>query len=192
MNKDVEKRSMEIGSQEIIEDRVEQLLSKLPQICPKLKKVSNTTQLDSVLGKEGNSNNISCYVCNKELSNDDEKVVNILTDMTSRMNSVGNILGTIFKTSSVTWDSCYLCCACFVIIDRYDNLRAELTRIEAEMGSSLFTTQQEREVRFLFGNKTSYKPDKEIWLSPVSVSVTPVSASQDESQPVNQLAYSQH
>ena len=100
MDKDITEKAMEIESQGHIEDRVHKLLSKLPQICPKLKKVSNTSQLNGENGKAGNYKEKSCYVCNKGLDQDDEKVVNILTDVTSRMNSVGNILGTIFKTSS--------------------------------------------------------------------------------------------
>ena len=112
-------------------------------------------------------------------------MVNIHTDMTSRLNNIGNILGTIFKMRSVTWNNSFLCCACFVIIDHYDNLLTELTRIEAEMISSLSSSQQERESRYLFDELTGFK---QIWLSQVSVSVTSGSASQYESQLVDLLS----
>ena len=146
------------AAQEIIDDRMVKLLGKLPQICPKIKKLYKETQVSTGPGMDDKT----CYVCNRTLAQQD-KVVNILTDVTSAMNKVGDILVNIFKTTNVTWKSCHsLCSACFVMIDRFDNLQSELSRIEAEMISSLSTSQQVREQRFLYGEMTNCKLP--VWL----------------------------
>ena len=176
MNKNIH-RMEHTAAQEFIEDRMVNILEKLPQICPRIKNISKETGLETVCGKNDNN----CYVCNKILVSAEEKVVNILSDVTSRMNSVIDILSTIFKTSNVTTDSNhYLCSACFVMIDRFDNLQAELGRIEAEMSNNLATSQQLREQRFLYGEQKDC--NQNVWLSGISVRLN-----QDEPQPVNLL-----
>eukprot|EP00092_Neocalanus_flemingeri_P030771 GFUD01033420.1.p1 GENE.GFUD01033420.1~~GFUD01033420.1.p1 ORF type:complete len:904 (+),score=181.26 GFUD01033420.1:107-2713(+) len=156
------------------------LLNKLPPICPKIRRMTKSSQLDFSHKKtmmRGSSDNISCYICNITIARDDlDKTVNILSDVTSRRNNVSNVLGTILKTTYIAENKSILCTSCYASIDHYDNLHAELSSIETEMLRILATTQQEREARYLYGELCQKEMDKQVWLSRVSVRLTSDSA----------------
>ena len=163
-----------------------ELVSKLPQIYPKIRRITKSSpshmSCTEEKGIQRSEKDSFCYVCDKSVAKDGpEKTVNILTDITSRMNRVSNVLGLILKTSYVTENTSCLCISCFASIDQYDNLQCELSSLEIDMVRRLATSQQEREARYIYGemNETEHVDMQNVWLSRVSVRVTQDSAQSD-------------
>lgn len=150
-----------------VESKMNELLEKLPQLCPKVQRVESSGEVSNSR-VEDRSVDINCFICNSVLLQKRDKQIHIMSDLTSRMTSVKNILNNIIKRE-VTEGS--LCVYCYKNIDSYEQLHAELARLESDLVGKLTVSQKLREASFSFDENVLKQNGGPIWLNKVEISV---------------------